>query len=80
MTKIADELQANAARLRARAKRVEAAWKEARHIKRIVRVSAEAKASKRAERKAAKELERHRDRQSGLRRPASAVRRIIKPE
>ena len=47
MTKIADELQINAKHLRERAKRLEAAWREAKGITRLSKRSAESKASKR---------------------------------
>ena len=79
MTTIKEELQINAKHLRERAKRVEAAWTEARHIKLTAKRSAEAKASKRAQKRDAAQRQRHRDRQLGKLGAASAVR-IIKPE
>jgi hypothetical protein len=79
MTRIDDELRINAKNLRQRAKRVEAAWREAKHITRLsAKRSAEAKAGHRAERRAAKQMERHRDRQLGTFGAASPVR-VIKP-
>jgi hypothetical protein len=81
MTRIDDELRLNSRALRQRAKAAETTWREAKHIKRLsAKRDASTKAGHRAERRAALELERHRDRQAGLMRPASAVRRIVKPE
>lgn len=78
MPTIKEELQANARQLRQRAKRVEAAWKQAKVITRLsAKRDAEAKAGARAERRPAKKLEQHRDRQLGTFGAASAVR-IIK--
>jgi hypothetical protein len=79
MTRISDELRVNAQHLRQRAKRVEAAWREAKHIKRLsVKRTSEAKAGRWAERKAAREMEKHRERRSGTFGAASPVR-VIKP-
>jgi hypothetical protein len=79
MTQIADELAINAKRLRERAKRVEAVWREANGITRLSKRDASTKSGHRAERRAALELDRHRDRKLGTFGAASAVRRI-KPE
>jgi hypothetical protein len=80
MTKIADELQINAKHLRARAKAVEAEWREAKGITRLsAKRSAEVRAGKRIEKRMALELEQHRDRRLGKMGAASTVRRI-KPE